>query len=198
MSDSVYSDGPDDADPQTMFRELAARLRETERELQQLREETNTEERDRRGPGGTPNLEGEVLEKLRRDVSDADWAELKLEGELHRAAREGPEAFVEDGNPVYAVHERAYHILSCAQQLARKEKDGAVFLTVPSVKKFLEAREGQHLKHTQVRRAFEQIQEAGNEYPRAPTIHKNADGIVEMVIYDYERLFEFDDLKLLA
>lgn len=180
------------------LRKLYRTVEEQQQEIDRLRDKVDDDvDRDKRGRGGTPNLDGEVRARLAEgEASEMEFNAVE-EQTLHRALSEGPEAFTDEKNPIYPVHERAYKILVHAPSLARSEsEDGStLFLTAPTVKRFLEAQEDGRLKHTQVRRAFETIEQAGSDYPRTPTLHKNRDGVVELVIYDYPSLF---DQSLLA
>lgn len=172
---------------------LEYRLEETQRELRQLRKSRGYDEpRDRRGPGGTPNRSGDISSML-AEGRPSDVAFMRMDEDnrvLHNAVEDGPDAFVPPNTPTYPVHERAEDVLVHAQSLAReKSADGStVFLTSPSVKRFLEYRSGERLKHTQVRRVFEQLEQAGANYPRPPILHKNRDGVVELVLFDWDRI----------
>lgn len=171
---------------------LEHRLEEQQREIERLRDEVGDDDkRDRRGLGGTPNLSGDVAAKIKEGPPSEYELDSIDDKKLHRALSDGPEAFVDESTPIYPVHKRAHEVLVHAAPLARSEsEDGStIFLTVPTVKRFLEAREDDRLKHTQVRRVFETIEQAGSEYPRPPTLHKNRDGVIELAIFDYPALF---------
>lgn len=185
---SIDLENIDDEELGRLYRTVQQQQREIDRLRDKVEEDTD---RDKQGRGGTPNLSGDVRAKLNEGPPREAELESVPEKTLHRALSEGPEAFTSGKNPIYPVHERAYKVLIHAPSLARSEsEDGStLFLTAPTVKRFLESQEDTRLKHTQIRRVFETIEEAGKEYPRTPTLHKNRDGVIELVIYDYPSLF---------
>lgn len=197
---SIYKRDADDTDAEAPgdiseeeIKRLFRTVEEQQREIDRLRKETTEDvDRDKRGRGGTPNLDGEVMAKLNEGPPREDELEAVDDDTLERALSEGPEAFTDSKNPIYPVHERAYKVLVHAPSLARSESDDGttLFLTAPTVKRFLEAQEDGRLKHTQIRRVFETIEEAGSDYPRPPTLHKNRDGVIELAIYDFPSLFD--------
>jgi hypothetical protein len=171
-------------------------LKETIQELKE-QEEIKSAERsvsqDSR-MDGTPNRDEEIEKVMSQRPPNVSQFEALDDDEalLHKLIVDGPSALTIDHNPVYPVHERARDVLLHAPSLGEIYGEGDTMhikIPLPDAKLHIESNEGLSIKHTQMKRVFEQLEEAGSAYPRPPILHKNRAGHIELVLFDYNALY---------